>query len=230
MTTAVRPTELWSSMPGWGIVANLIPPELILARRVRVVRRALGLLLVLVLVLIMLGFSYAWLQKQSAATDLQTAQARTAQLQAEQDKYQGAVQVQQSITGIDTKLSTLMADDVDFAGLIANLRAELPPTMTIGQLSVSLNQSVAGASAALGASALDATGQTHIGTITVSGKARSLQDLSAYVDRLQTIKGIVEPYPNSNSASATGVSWSVQITLTSALLTHTYDASKIGGN
>ncbi len=37
-TTVEQPT-LWNSTPGWGIAANLIPPELINARKLKVLRK-----------------------------------------------------------------------------------------------------------------------------------------------------------------------------------------------
>lgn len=229
MTTAVRPKELWNSMPGWGIVANLIPPELLLARRLRVLRRVLALVLALVVLLAMTTFGWAWLQHQAADRDLVAVQNQTAQLQAEQSRFQPAVKVQGSITQIDGQLKTLMANDVDFSTVLGNIRNQLPANMTIGQLALTIDQSKSGTSGS-GAASLDASGARHIGLVTISGKASHLADLSGFIDKLRTVPGVLEPFPVSNATADGGaVDYSVQLTLTAALLTHTYDQTGNGG-
>lgn len=229
MTTAVRPRELWNTMPGWGIVANLIPPELLLARKLRLLRRILGLGLAMVVLLAVTAFGWAWMQHQTAEQDLRAVQNQTSQLKVEQNRFQAAVKVQGSITQIDGQLKTLMANDVDFAAVLGNIRAQLPASMTIGQLALTINQTPNGASGEGGA-ALDATGSQHIGVVTVSGRASGLADLSAFIDKLRTVPGVVEPYPVSNATGNDGsVNYSLQLTLTAALLTHAYDHPRDGG-
>src|SRR6185312_4553657 len=85
--TTMQPRELWSTMPGWGIVANLIPPELLQARRVRALQKLVGFLLVLLLLVAGAGGGYAMLRSHHASQQLSVEQNRTSQLLAEQTRY-----------------------------------------------------------------------------------------------------------------------------------------------
>ena len=51
MTMTSPPVQLWSAMPGWGIAADLTPPEIINARQLKLLRKLLGGGLVALLVL-----------------------------------------------------------------------------------------------------------------------------------------------------------------------------------
>jgi type IV pilus assembly protein PilN len=227
MTTAVRPKELWNTMPGWGIIVDLTPPELIAARKVRVVRRALAVGLVIVLLLSLAAFGYAWTQKRSAADDLASVQNDTTRLQSEQNRYGNVVRIQSATKQIQSQIAGLMAADVDSAQLLGQIRAQLPANMIIGQLSVVANESSTSNSSAGGA-LLDGSGLVHIGTVSLSGTAKRLTDVATFVDRLGTIKGIVQPYPADTVMLGSTVTFSLQLTLTSDLLTHTYDGSQDG--
>lgn len=229
MTAVVeRPTELWSAMPGWGIVADLTPPELLAARQLTVIRKVLVAAVSLILVLGVLGFGLATLRQHSAASALSQENARTEQLIREQQKYQGAVRVQGSISQVQTQLAGLLSSDVDLGSLVGQLRAKLPAGMTIDTMSVTINTGAVSTSSNTGAAALDASGSKHIGDVSIGGSGHRLSDVSAYVDALNAIPGIVTPYPASSANSNTGVAYTVQLTLTSKLFTHRYDGNKSG--
>lgn len=222
-----KPRELWSSMPGWGIVANLIPPELIAARKLRTIRKAMLAGFAILLVIGIALYGMAFLAQRSAAADLAREQDRTSQLMAQQSKYQGAVQVQNSITEIQKQLGTLLTYDVDQSALVAKIRQKLPSNMTISQLTITIDAGTAAtAGAGTGAGSLDASGATHIGTVTLAGNERHISDVSAFVNALSTVPGVVAPYPGSTTSSGTSVQWSIQLTLTAELLTHRYDPTK----
>jgi hypothetical protein len=143
-----QPTnQLWSSMPGWGIVADLTPPELIASRRLRVIRKLIGLGAVVLLVLCAITWGYAYLQSQTAASSLASETKRTASVRAEQQRFNDVTRVQTDLTQIQTQLSRLLAGDVSFAPLIADLRGNLPPGMTIAQVSVNISGPGAAAAA-----------------------------------------------------------------------------------
>jgi hypothetical protein len=228
MTTIERPREIWSTMPGWGIVANLTPPELIAARKLKSIRKIFAGVLVVILVIGVGLYATAFLSHRSAAADLAAEQGRTTSLTAQQHQYQGAVRVQGSITEVQSQLAGLLTDDVDMSSLVGALRAKLPSGMTITQVALNIQTGLAGASAAAGGSALDTSGQQHIGAVTIAGNGHRISDISAYVDALASVPGVVTPYPTSTTASAKLVQWSIQLTLSSDLLTHRYDVTKNG--
>lgn len=227
------PGPLWSAMPGWGISADLIPPEVIASRQLRVIRRRGVSALIGIVLLCALVYGFAVIQSHRAANSLAAEQTKTTQLQAAQSKYAEVTKIQGSVADVKRQLSVLMADDVAYAGLIEQLRAGLPPGMTIGELTVTVDTgktSSSASSGSAGAATLDASGRKHIGTITISGTGQALSDTSSYVDQLRKIRGVVEPYPLTNKAKPPGTEYSLQLTLTDELLTHKYDAGKSGGN
>ena len=210
--------------PGWRLAANLLPPEVLQARRVRAVRRTNVIVLIVVLVVVAGGFVAATWRTHVAADRLAEAQATTTRLMAQQRQFAGVVQVKAQTARLSAQGSTLTAHSVDMQALLAALRGALPGGVSITQLTVTLDgdgqgagstTSAAGSSG--GAGALDASGQRHIGSVTITGAARRLDDVSAYVDRLGKIAGVVQPYPASSHAGAATVDYSLQLTLTDRL-------------
>lgn len=229
---AERPA-LWTSMPGWGIAADLTPPELINTRRLQVLRKLMAAGLVLLLLVCAGGYYLAAREKVSAVADLQMAQDRTTELERVGRSYSSVVAIQGSVAQVQTQVAQVMGGDVDLVALMVLLESNLPSTMVIKQEAITI--SPAGIAAAGGTatsattgSVLDTSGLPRIGTITISGTGQALDDLSDYIDRLQTVTGLVDVLPVSNTASATGreTQFSLTIGLTNALLSHRFD---IGG-
>lgn len=236
MSVPTEQAPLWAAMPGWGISANLMPREVIDSRHVRVIRRRILIALAAAAVLCVMGYAYALIASQQASSALASEQAQTAKLRVSEKAYSGVTKVQGSVAQVKGQLSGLMTDDVHCAALIDQMRTQLPPGMTIGQLTVTVDTAKTGAAASSssgssgGGASLDASDRKHIGTVEVSGTGQVLSDVSTYVDQLRRIPGVVEPYPLTNKAVTPGTQYSLQITLTDELLTHKYDASKNGGN
>jgi hypothetical protein len=225
---------LWSAMPGWGISADLMPPEVYDERQMKVLRRRIILAVAAVALLCVLGYGYAAVQRHEASNGLANEQVRTSQLQARERQYANVTRIQGSLAEVKREISGLMSQDVDLAALIDQLRIQLPAGMSIGQLEIAMD-STKGSAAAAAASGtggvdLDASGRRHIGTVKVAGTARTLADVASYLDRLKGLRGVVEPYPLTNKASGQGIQYSLQVVLTDELLTHKFDANKNGGN
>jgi hypothetical protein len=135
------------------------------------------------------------------------------------------------VSGVQSKVATLMANDVDFPKLVGTIRADAPTGMTLTGMTVSVNTgfSATGVTNANSnsntSSNLDMSGDQHIGTITVTGLTPNYADVSAYVTKLSLITGLTQVYPVSSVAGPSGVAFSLQITLTDKLLTHRYAGS-----
>lgn len=228
-------TQLWNSMPGWGIAANLIPPEVIAARRIAAIRKMIITGLVAVVVLAAAGYAYAFMQQRQAQSQLSAAQAQTTALETSQQRYSQVVTLAGSIAQVKTQLAALMADDVDAAKLVDDVAAQLPPKSTITQLQLSLDAasqqaagtSSSGSSTSTGGGALDASGEQHIGTLTLNGSTGSLSEVAGYANALAKLPGVVSVYPTSEGTSTgtAGVTFTIDLTLTDQLLTHRYDAT-----
>lgn len=230
--TTMQPRELWSTMPGWGIVANLIPPEVLQARRVRAIRKLVAYALVALVLLAGVGYGYAWYRSQQAADTLSAEQSRTTALLAQQKRYADVTVLQSSVAGVRTELSTLLASDVDMAALTTAILKQLPAGASVSQLAVTMAPTAgrqATANMSTGTGTLDTSGRTHIGLVSMTGQAVRVADVSTLVDRLSTLPGFIDPYPTANTTNDKGTLFTVQFSIDDRLLSHRYDV-KSGGN
>ena len=228
LTVAERPA-LWTSMPGWGIAADLTPPELINSRQLSVLRKLMALGLVLLLAACAGGYYLAARDNDDAAADLAAAQSRTAQLERVGRSYSSVVAIQGSVSQVQAQVAQVMGADVDLVALMVVLVSNLPETMVIQQESITISPAgVAATTGVAAGSGLDTSGLPRIGTITISGTGKALDDLSEYIDHLQTIPGLVDVLPVSNTAASgtSGTEFSLTIGLTNKLLSHRFD---VGG-
>lgn len=223
MTTMATPQQIWNTMPGWGIVADLTPPELIATRRLRLLRKLLAAGLSVLLVLLAAGYGYARLQARSASSELADANLRTVQLHSEQNKYNTVTQVQGSIETVQQAISKLMASDVDMSGVLGELRTALPSSMTVDSLDLTVSQAGAAAAKAASLNSLDTSGHQTIGKINLEGDAHSLNDLAAYVTNLQAVPGVIDVVPGNNSMSGGVVAWSLSCSITDQVVSHYFD-------
>lgn len=225
---APRPPDLparTGTMPGWHIVADLTPPELIASRRVQKVRLWVVAAAVLVAAACAGGYVWARGQANTAAASLTAEQATTQALIDRQRSYTNVTSLQAAIDQVKAQTATLMASDVDIDTLLGKIWSALPDGMTISQIDVTVPSTVAGANArdpSSGIGALDTSDAVHIGTVTLSGTGGAITDVPTFVDGLGAIPGVFAPFPTANTADATGVQYSVQLTLTDALLSNRF--------
>ncbi len=229
MTTLIRRTEPWSVHPGLGIFVDLTPTEVVNTRQVRAFRKVIVWALVALVVVFLGGYLLAVQRRSSAETALADAQTRTTVLQAQAGKYADVTRIGQAVSRIRTQLATQLAGDVALDSLLGKVQASVPRDMTIRQVSVTISRAgVAGSQVAATGTALDASGHTRIGTITLSGTGRTIDDLSEFVDHLKVIPGVVDVVPTSNAASGSGVEYNLSFGLDDRLLSHRFDVSKGG--
>ncbi|HZC74072.1 MAG TPA: hypothetical protein VE442_25525 [Jatrophihabitans sp.] len=230
------PKTLWATMPGWGIAANLLPPEIITARRVRVLRKTVAIVLAAVVLLCASGYVYARWQSHTASTALRSEQARTAELQQQEGKYNDVVQMERSVAGVQAQIASLLGNDVDVPRLITAMLRQLPAGATVSQLDVTFasgTSSTSGSTSTSDGSVLDTSGLPHIGTVTLTGQARNIGDVARFATSVAGLRGVVEAYPTSQQSSADGVQFNIALTLTDQVLSHRYSVTGIstsGGN
>jgi hypothetical protein len=229
MTAVLERTEthaVWAAMPGWGIVADLTPPEVVARRQLRVLRRMIAWALVAVVVLCVAGYVYAFMQNSKAEDDADAARSYTTQLQVAAGKFSGVTRIEAAVDSIRAQVASVMLDDVDVPALLSRVRSALPGTMSISNLSVTLTP--ANAASNLGTGSLDASGRPVIGTVTVTGSGRTLDDLPEYIDRLVRIRGVVNVVPGSNQVSAGTAQFTLNFALNDELYSHRYDVTATG--
>lgn len=233
MSTALtdRPVQAWNTMPGWGITANLLPTEIITARRVRVLRKMVLLAIAGVLALGVGGYVYGYFQNDQATSELNAALAQTAALHAQQEKYQDVVAISGQVDAAKAQMAGLLGTDVDMTALLQDLVAR-GPRGAIATVTVTLQ--APGATSSSVATLPDPSGQLPVGMVTLSGDTSSMAEVAAGVKRLSAVPGIVEVYPSSQQDSGKSVTYSLQVTLGDKIYSHRYDVSPstatTGGN
>ncbi|WP_375480187.1 hypothetical protein [uncultured Jatrophihabitans sp.] len=213
--------NLWATMPGWGIVADLTPPELVAARALKVLRKYIALALAVVVLLCVAGYVWASMQSSAADDRLAASQAATSQLTAENAKYSGVVALQNATQNVNSQVATLLATDIDVAAFVQRLHTVAPAGTTLTTVNVALSAS-GDPTATSGV-----TTEPIVGTVTLSGTSRRMVDLAAYVTALQKLRGVVNVIPSTNSATKNGglATWAVTLQITDKLYTHRYDAT-----
>jgi hypothetical protein len=220
------------SMPGWGLAADLIPPEILTARRANAVRRLVLVALAGVLVLCAAASVLAFRHTAAASSALQAEQARSASLRGQQHRYTPVIQVQGSLGSVRAQLATLLADDVDFGALAAAVDGARPSGVRLSQVTAVLTVTAAPgvAAAPSGLGSLENSGRKHLGSLTITGTAGSMPQIAEYTDRLGRIRGSVAANPVSQQRTAGGVQFTIELSLTDSLLTGHYATGHPGGS
>lgn len=211
-------------IPGWDIVADMTPRELVNSRWIAVLQRRIAAGLLLVIVLCAVGFAHASLLNRAATEQEETAAARTIYLRRSAAQYEGITRIETTVSDLNSQLTSLMANEVNVARIIASIRRSLPRSMSITSISVSLDASGGVDSSDV----LDGSGRPTIGTVNISGSGRALDDLPAFVDGLSAVPGFGDVVPTSNQVSDGKAQFSTVVTLTDQLYSHWYDATKAG--
>jgi Tfp pilus assembly protein PilN len=226
----MRPVGPWNVRPGWGVAVNLTPPQLVTARRLRTVRKLIASGVGVVVLGCGAGYFLADRQHADAENAVASVQVQTAQLQAELAKYSSTTKIQSAVSGMRQEISAIMTGDVASDALLAQIRAALPANVSIQAVSVVVSQ--AGVAAATpdtaGTTGLSDPRYPRIGDISITGNGQTLADVSAFVAKLQGLRGLVDVIPTSNAADKTGVQYSITLGFTDQLRTHAYDITQAG--
>jgi Tfp pilus assembly protein PilN len=217
------------------ISAQLLPGEIVAARRARRTRSWVLVILLLVVALLAGWYLYAARQKSDADTELQGLATEASTLQRSQNKdFADVVGVQGEIDALNKQLTTVMADDLPWSTLLDTLYT------TAGKSTVTLN-SITGSLTAVGAdgarvsgssnnSLASTTGAKTIGTLTLTGIAPDKPSVAAFVVALGQLSPVANPYLTTATKVKEGVQFTVQLDVTDASLCGRYTtACKTGG-
>jgi hypothetical protein len=221
MTTTVTPGQpTRNPLRPVLIAANLLPPEIIDARRNRRARRLT--LAALLLLVVSIGAWYGLVTYQTGmARDEQTAAEDEAlRLTAQQRSYKGVVDTQAESAALRTELGALLADDLRWSQLLSSLRAAAPAQLRVRTMVGAVAERVEGeAPAANPAGQLPSTAKDKsIGTITITGTGTTKGQVAEYVDTLATVPGVTDPYLISATVLDGAVDFTVRLDITAAAL------------
>jgi Tfp pilus assembly protein PilN len=203
------------------VEANLLPVEIVEARRGRVARRIVVTALVALFLVITGWYGQARYRTSTVADSLQRVEDDAQRVQRQQRDFADLLATRAESQAIETRLSGLVAGDLSWSRLLFSLRTEAPSGVKV--------TSVVGAlfddAASVEAIATRKEGAA-IGKLTVSGTASTKAALATYVDRLGRVAGLTNPLLTSATEVASVVQFSVQLDITTAALggRHTSEA------
>jgi Tfp pilus assembly protein PilN len=199
------------------VTANLLPDEVVGARRLSRLKRRLGLSIVGLIALLGLAYGYSWWQTGEARDQLATEQFNASQMSRQLQRYAPLLQAQAKTTAIQGQLATVMAGDLQWSKLIASLNKAANGRVTLGALTGEVDPT-AGTAGSSATSPLATSGQQMVGTLTLSGLAPDYRSVAAFVDALSKVKGLAVVNPGSVSRTDKVVDFTVDLSLTSDAL------------
>lgn len=209
------------------IAVDLLPPEVVAARRTRKVRRLVLTSLGVFVVLLLAWFGLAKYQTSTARDELTAAEDNVQSMLKQQREYDGLVKIQDESRAIKAQLSTLFADDLQWATLTSAVQDIAPSGVRLNRVSGVLNEGPAAEANDPNTPRLPNTsGQRLIGQLTISGVGSSKRLVAAYVDALVRVKGLANPLLSDASQQEAGLQFTVQVDITQAALGGRYSTPK----
>lgn len=207
-TTPKEPILVIGGMPK----ADLLPPEIKAGEKARAQRR--GLLAVFALVLLIVGGAYAGVTflAQSAQGELDAANARSAQIIAEQAKYAEVSQAQQGIAAVEAARLTAMATEIDWGTELEAVMDTLPDGSDLSALTVSSTTPVV--SVATPSSPLEGG---RVAELQLTVLTNGLPNTAKWVRDLSELEGFVDATPTSITTTEGVVTTVVTLHLNSAV-------------
>ena len=195
------------------ISANLLPDEVVAARRGRSARRAVLGVVILVVALIATWYVYAARQVQVATNDLDSVTNQAADLQRSQVRYAGVVSVESQTRTISKQLNTLLGNDMSWATLLNTLRdTGEAASVTVTGINGGLTRTVSGTPDTV--TLPTAKKVTVIGSLIVTGSAPDKPSIAKYVDALGKIGTLSSPYLTNASENNGLLSFSITVDVT----------------
>lgn len=200
------------------ISARLLPAEIIAGRRARKTRAVVIALMVVVLVLLGTWYAYATYQKNLEQDQLDKYTSEAQQLSQRQNQFADVVDVQNDTTALGKQLTTLLSRDLQWSSLFDVLR-DTGTTVDGVQVDAIDGQLATknSAPAAAGTLPSKANGKT-VGTLVVTGTAKNKTQLARYVDALDKLKVIANPYLTSAVEDKGVVQFSLQVDISTTAL------------
>jgi Tfp pilus assembly protein PilN len=213
------------------IAADLLPLEIVDARRDRRVRR---------MVLAALAAFVAVLAAWYALTNYQTGQARDALTSAEdagqavqrqQRAFAEVVSIQAESRVTREQLASLFATDLRWTRLLGAVESAAPDGVVLTGVSTTITQSSAATGGVAAVTLPNTTGDKLVGTVAVSGVALTKPQVAAYLDALGKVKGLGNPILGGATLHDGKLQFNLQLDLTAAALGGRFSAvAGSGGN
>ena len=198
---------------------NLLPPEIvqrqILRRRTTMIALLGGVAVLAVLVFYFLQTARLGGVEDDIAAQEATNASITTQIAGLQEfaTLQATAQAKQNL------LASAYANEISFSGLLMDMSRVIPSDAYLDTMTIATTTPDAASAAVTTPSTTPLP--TFVGSIQTGGKGLSIETLSTYLTRLESVKGWVNPWMNSISkeAGTSSYSFTSGVDLTDAVIT-----------
>ncbi len=223
--TVTRQRVEWASVPR----VNLLPPEIIEARRFRRTQVKLAAVVAGV-VLAGVGATF-WSQHQVSVARAEhlVVQARTDELRTEAGSYAEVPRVLAQVDAATTAREQAMSTDVLWYRFLDELAVATPTSVWLGTLDLSMVDAAAVANR-------DALTEAGLGEVVVTGTANEMPEVASWLTSVSTVHGLdvsrlqsaLRTEEGAGTAAATSsISFTSAVSVTPEALSHRYDR-KVG--
>ncbi|MBB2969041.1 hypothetical protein [Leifsonia aquatica] len=187
---------------------SLMPPEVLVGRRAKRMRRSLlwGVLGVVLLVLAAVGGTAALGFR--AQLDLAAAQAHTAELLAEQTRFREVRTVQDQVTLVEAAQQVGASTEIDWKDYLQKVQATLPADVTLA--TVTIDSATPLATYAQPTVPLQGS---RVATLTFQASSPTLPVVPTWLKSLATLPGFADATPGSVTLDPTTATYAVDITM-----------------
>jgi hypothetical protein len=186
---------------------DLLPQELRVKRKGKVIRRRLGFLVVLVAVVVVGLSALVRAQGIQAKSDLSIAQADTQSILLQQRKYGEVSAIQKQVATIQAAQQVGTSTEINWKNYLISVQTTLPPNVTLD--SVNIDSATPFASYAQASAPLQGE---RIATLSFTAISSTLPQVPQWLIALATLPGYADANPGSVNRTETG-SYSVNITM-----------------
>jgi hypothetical protein len=186
---------------------DLLPQELRVKRKGKVIRRRLGFLVVLVAVVVVGLSALVRAQGIQAKSDLSIAQANTQSILLQQRKYGEVSAIQKQVATIQAAQQVGTSTEINWKNYLISVQTTLPPNVTLD--SVNIDSATPFASYAQASAPLQGE---RIATLSFTAISSTLPQVPQWLIALATLPGYADANPGSVNRTETG-SYSVNITM-----------------
>lgn len=205
---------------------NLLPPSIAQREAVRRARLIAGGFVVGAVVIIGGLWVYSGMEINNSQANLDSAQARNAQLVAEAAQYAAVPESYQLVETTQAELALAMSDDVRWSFILTDLSATIPPNVSLTTMTATTTPEIVPAGLGIDGNPVPPI----IGTLTYAGESVSYNDVSAWLESQSEQDIYTDVYfsvATKTSDDATGgqplVTYSSTSSLTDAALSHRFD-------
>jgi hypothetical protein len=188
---------------------HLLPLEVTERKKSKALQRRLAIGAIAVVLITGAAYGATAFSLATTQTQLEAAQAQTAQLVTQQGKYGQVQKVKSDIAAIQAAQKTATSQEILWQPYVLAIQNSLPAGASITSFAAAINAPLGGTGSAAAAQPLVGP---HIATLNLT-LSMPETSIAPWLNTLPSIKGFVDATPDSVTAPQTGGSYTVVVTM-----------------